>query len=64
MYYAASTYINAQDYDNALKLYDELKAMNYSGKGTNYIAVNKLSGEEDLFKTAQERDRMVKNGYS
>ena len=62
LYYAASTYINAKDYDTALTLYDELKTLNYSGKGTSYLAVNKLSGQEDVFATAQERDRMVKLG--
>ncbi|HEY4617437.1 MAG TPA: tetratricopeptide repeat protein [Flavobacterium sp.] len=62
LYYAASTYVNAKDYDTALKMYEELKKLNYSGKGTNYLAVNKLTGEEDLFTTAQERDRMVKMG--
>ena len=62
LYYAASTYINAKNYDEALKLYEELKTLNYSGKGTSYLDVNKLSGEEDLFTTAAERDRMVKLG--
>jgi tetratricopeptide (TPR) repeat protein len=62
LYYAASTYVNAKNYDEALKLYEDLKTLNYSGKGTSYLAVNKLSGEEDLFTTAAERDRMVKLG--
>lgn len=62
LYYAASTYVNAKEYDSALKLYEELKNLNYSGKGTSYFAVNKLSSEEDVFATAQERDRMVKLG--
>ncbi len=62
MYYAASTYVNAKDYDKALELYGTLKTLNYSGKATNFIAVNKLTSAEDFFSTAQERDRMVKLG--
>ena len=62
LYYAASTYVNANDYDSALKLYDDLKNLNYSGKGTSYYAVNKVNSQEDFFNTVQERDRMVKMG--
>ena len=62
LYYAASTYVNAKDYDKALELYGTLKTLNYSGKATNFIAVNKLTSAEDFFSTAQERDRLVKLG--
>jgi tetratricopeptide (TPR) repeat protein len=62
LYYAASTYVNAKDYVTALKLYYDLKALNYSGKGTSYLAMNKLTSEEDLFTTAKERDLAVKIG--
>jgi tetratricopeptide (TPR) repeat protein len=62
LYYAASTYVNAKEYDQALKIYQDLKQMKYSGRGTNYLAINKLTGEEDLFTTAVERDRMVNMG--
>tara|TARA_R110002126_G_scaffold47971_1_gene134011 strand:- start:93 stop:1367 length:1275 start_codon:yes stop_codon:yes gene_type:complete len=62
LYYAASTYINANDYGNALKLYNELKDMNFSGQSTVYLATNKASGSEDSFKSIAERDRMVKLG--
>ncbi|AOW11426.1 tetratricopeptide repeat protein [Flavobacterium gilvum] len=62
LYYAASTYVNAKDYDNALKLYEELKKLNYSGKTTYYYAVNKVTNQEDFFATAAERDRLVKMG--
>jgi tetratricopeptide (TPR) repeat protein len=62
LYYAASTYVNAKEYDSALKLYEELKNLKYSGKGTSYFAVNKVTNEEDVFATVQERDRMVKLG--
>jgi tetratricopeptide (TPR) repeat protein len=62
LYYAASTYINAKDYDSALKLYYDLKTLNYSGKSINYLALNKLTAQEDLFNTLAERDRVVKMG--
>jgi tetratricopeptide (TPR) repeat protein len=62
LYYAASTYVNGKDYAKALKLYEELKALNYSGKGTNYYALNKLTGQEDLYNNAKDRDLAVKIG--
>lgn len=62
LYYAASTYVNAKEYDKALKLYAELKTLNYSGKGTSYFAMNKLTGQEDLYNTAKDRDFAVKLG--
>jgi len=62
LYYAASTYVNAKDYASALKLYYELKTLNYSGKGTSYLATNKLTSQEDTFNSAKERDLAVKIG--
>lgn len=62
LYYAASTFVNAKEYETAYNAYDELKRLNYSGKGTNYYAVNKVNGEEQFFTTAKERDQMVKLG--
>lgn len=62
LYYAASTYINGKDYATALKMYEELKTLNYSGKGTSYLATNKISGQEDFYLTAKERDLAVKIG--
>lgn len=62
LYYAASTAVNAQDFDLALPMYEELKKINFSGKGTSFTAVNKASGNEDGFNTANERDLAVKLG--
>lgn len=62
LYYAASTAVNAQDFDLALPMYEELKKINFSGKGTSYTAVNKASGNEDGFNNANERDLAVKLG--
>lgn len=62
LYYAASTYVNGKDYANALKMYSELKTLNFSGKGTTYLAISKLSSQEVAFNTAKERDLAVKIG--
>ncbi|CAA9199441.1 tetratricopeptide repeat protein [Flavobacterium collinsii] len=62
LYYAASTAVNAQDFDLALPMYEELKKLNYSGKGTSFTAVNKISGSEDGFNNAKDRDLAVKLG--
>ncbi|MEN2488471.1 tetratricopeptide repeat protein [Flavobacterium sp. B11] len=62
LYYAASTAVNSQDFDLALPMYEVLKKINYSGKGTLYTAVNKASGNDDSFANAKERDLAVKLG--
>lgn len=62
LYYAASTYVSAKDYDKAMELYTELKKINFSGKGTEYLAVSKVNGQEVGFASAAERDRAVKLG--
>jgi hypothetical protein len=61
LYYAASTYVNANDYDVALKLYDDLKTLNYSGKGTSYFAVNKLTTQEDFSILYKRQNGKVRN---
>ncbi|MES2811107.1 MAG: tetratricopeptide repeat protein [Bacteroidota bacterium] len=62
LYYAASTAINAQDYDLALAYYNKLKDINYSGKGVSYSAKSKINDQDETFSTAKERDVAVKLG--
>lgn len=62
LYYAASTAVNAQDYDMALGYYNRLKELNYSGKGVNYSAKNKVNDQEETFPSVKERDLAVKIG--
>ncbi|MXO05748.1 tetratricopeptide repeat protein [Flavobacterium sp. HBTb2-11-1] len=62
LYYAASTAVNSQDFDLALPMYEELKKLNFSGKGTLYLAVNKANGNEDNFANAKDRDVAIKLG--
>jgi len=60
LYYAASSAVNAQDYDTALKHYKALKDMGYTGVKMNYLATNKETGEEELFADKDTRDFSVK----
>lgn len=62
LYYAASTYVSAKDYDKAMELYRELKKLNYSGKGTEYLAISKVNGQETAFASNADMDRAVKLG--
>ncbi|WP_350286979.1 tetratricopeptide repeat protein [uncultured Croceitalea sp.] len=63
LYYAASSAVNGgpDNYDQAIKFYNELKDINYDGSETKYTAVNVASGEvESMDKTS--RDLYVKAG--
>ena len=62
LYYAASAFVNGKDFASALKHYETLKTINYSGIGTNYYAYNKTTQVEESFPTANERDIFVKAG--
>ncbi len=59
LYYAASYAVNGEDYDTALKYYDELKALNYSGESTVYMATSVSTGKVDTFNNKADRDKMV-----
>jgi len=62
LYYAASTAVSAQDYDKALKYYDELKSMKFKGSYMQYSAVNKETNEAETFDNKNLRDISVKAG--
>ncbi len=49
LYYAASYYMNAEDYDKALQYFEELKKSNFTGESTNYYAKNAISEQEDYY---------------
>lgn len=59
LYYAAATAVNVQEYDRALVLYDELKALGYTGIQKQYFATNAETGKEELLDKAT-RDLYVK----
>ncbi len=62
LFYAASYAVNGSDYDKALVYYNELKAINYTGEGTVFWAVNKTTQKEETFPSAAERTILIKSG--
>ncbi|PVW13773.1 tetratricopeptide repeat protein [Marixanthomonas spongiae] len=62
LYYAASNAVNAQDYDTAMKYYQKLMDLGYTGVNKEYVATNKKTGEVRTFGSESERDLMIKAG--
>lgn len=63
LYYAAGYAVNANDYDSALKYYQELKGANYSGEATMYYATDKETKKEEYLGTSPtQRDLLIKTG--
>ncbi|MTG97142.1 MULTISPECIES: tetratricopeptide repeat protein [Myroides] len=63
LYYAASTAINAKDYETAVKHYEQLIDLDYNGSESYYTAVEKASGQVQSFgNDSKMRDLMVKQG--
>ncbi len=62
LFYAASTAINAKDYDASLAYYLKLKELNYKGEVIRYLATNKETGVEENFDTKVIRDLSITSG--
>ena len=62
LYYAANGAIRTKDYDTAIDYLAQLKNMNYTGKATEYYAVDKGTKKEVLFSSKAERDLFIKAG--
>jgi len=62
LFYAASSSMIAKDYDSAIKYYEELMKINYSGKGVVLYATNKKTKNEEIFVSQSVRDASIKSG--
>ncbi len=60
--YAANAAYLDKDYDTALAKFTSLKDMKYTDVKTVYSAINKATGNEDIFNNAKEMNNGVKMG--
>ncbi len=60
LYYAASTAVNVSDYDRALKLYEKLKDLKYTGIETVHYAVDAATGQKVSFPNKNSQQIAVK----
>ena len=62
LYFAAGNAVNAKDYDNALKYYQILLDVGYTGIKKDYSAINKETNVEKKFDTKDGMNKGVKDG--
>lgn len=62
VYNAAVSATQAKDYDLAVKYYNELRKLGYTGVEVQYVATNKINGKEENLGSKSKRDIMVKTG--
>ncbi len=60
LYYAASSAVNAQQYDKSLAMYEQLKSLGFTGIEKQFFAVNKKTNEVEPFDSKVLRDVSVK----
>lgn len=59
LYYAASSSVNAKEYDKSLTIYKELKSLNFTGIEKQYFALNIITNMEEAFDNKLLRDASV-----
>lgn len=62
LFNAASSSLNAKDFNSAVTYYELLKKINFSGKGVLYYATNKKTKEEDAFISPKARESAIQQG--
>jgi len=62
LFNTATAYVNGKDFISALKHYEMLKEINYSGTGKFYYAVNKTTQTEERFSKMYDRDNLISSG--
>lgn len=60
LYYAASSAVNAKDYETSLSMYEELKSLGFTGIEKEFYALNKTTDMQESFESELLRDASVK----
>ncbi len=64
LYAAATNAFQAETMDReAIRLFEELRKMGYVGNKIQYVAKNKMTGENQVFEDAKQRDQYLNSGY-
>ena len=61
LYYAASSAVNAQQYDKSLAMYEKLQTLGFTGIEKQYFAVNNETNQTESFDSEVLRDLSVKS---
>ena len=59
LYNAAAYAVNAKDYDQAIKYYNELQDLGFTGKSVSFTAKNVATGEVEYYGDKKVRDLLV-----
>jgi tetratricopeptide (TPR) repeat protein len=59
LYYAASSSVNAKEYEKSLNIYKELKSLNFTGIEKQYFALNKTTNMDEVFDSKLLRDASI-----
>lgn len=62
LYNAAANYLESKEIEKAIKSFEQLKKLKYTGKGMNYIATNKATKNEEIFYSITNRDLAITQG--
>lgn len=62
LFNAAGSSLNGKDYVSAIKYYEELRKINYTGKGMIFYAINKKTKAEESFTSMSARESNILAG--
>jgi len=62
LYNAASTALSAKEYKSAIKYFEELKRLNYTGEVVIFYATNKKTKVEEAFSSMSAREASIQEG--